>query len=246
MPYSSPETLEAFLDCHHVPICIEFDGSKREHIFSACVPGMKVARLGQEEPSFIGVRSTTPATVVSVLARALEDEMLQDDHEMKWVRFPKVLEASSLVQKLEPGTEAEMLALQYVTGIATRMGVHFSIKREAYDGRWVATMDVSVMDLERQRLIPVSVGNDLPMLALKEMARLLCGGLLSREGQEFRAPVMPSVHLTMQESILARKFRDENESLTEARGEAPAPPSSHPTTESDREAGAHSYESQKP
>jgi hypothetical protein len=229
--------LETFLDYHHVPICVEFDGSKAEHLFCASVPGMKLVDLGKGGPSVLVACSTTAAASISVLARELEGKMLQDDNNVRSVQFPKVMDGSSLVKKLEPNTDAEMLTLQYVTEIATRMVVHFSIRREAYDSRWVATIGASLVDLEQQRMMPVSVGNEYPLAALKVMARQLSGSLLSGKGREFRAPVMPSVQLTIQESILARKFGDKWGSLAGDHVEVSTSPLLHPDIDSDHEAG---------
>ncbi len=227
MPHRAQTVLETFLDYHHLPVCVEFDGSQRDRVFSAWLPGMKVAAPGLGDASLIIARSTTPATAVSVLAMALEDKMLQGDVEIESVQFPNLLDATSLVKKLEPNTEAEMLALQYVTDVATRMAVHFRMTRQAYDCRWVATLDANLVDSERRGTIPVSLGNEHPLLALKDMARHLSGRLLSKGDLEFRAPVIPSVQLTLQESILARKLRTRRGSATGDIGEestSPFPP----------------------
>jgi hypothetical protein len=198
---------------------------------------MKVAGLGPGEPAFIIVRSTFPAPAVSVLAGALEGKTLRDDFGIKQVQFPKTINVASLLKKLEPGTEAEMLALQYVTEVAARMAVHFSLTREAYDCRWVVAMSANLLDSAHQRVVPVSLGNENPLSALKDIARQMSGRLLSSGNRDFRAPVIPSVQLTLQESILARKLKGRRRILAADPDEGSTSPFAVPADDGFGEAG---------
>jgi hypothetical protein len=214
MPYESPTALEALLEYHHISLRIEFDGSsKQERAFSACLPDMRVAGIQPGESSFLIAHCTTPATAVSALARALEGKTLRSDDESKRVDFPDQLDAESLVRRLEPGTEVERLALSYVTDVAIRMVVPFSITRKAFDNLWLATMGASMLQTEskRQALVPISVENEHPLVAIKDIAWQLGGKSLSRREMEFQAPVMRNVRHTLQEEIRAGKIHRKKE-----------------------------------
>ena len=198
--------LEAFLENHHLPMRIEFDGSNKEGIvFSACLPGMKIGALRAGQSPFVIAHCRTPATAVAALAKALEGKTLQSDDESKRAAFPGSLEAESLVRKLEPSTEVETLALEYVIDVAVRMVVPFSLTREPYDNLWLATMGASMLQTEakRQLLVPISVENERPLLAIKDIVWELGGRLLYRRGMEFHAPALPDVRYTLQEEIRA-------------------------------------------
>jgi hypothetical protein len=200
----TPAALETFLEFHHIPMRIEFDGSNStECVYSACLPGMKVTGLRLGKSPFIIAHCTTPATAVAALAKALEGKTLRTDDEFKRAEFPVLLDAQSLVEKLEPGTEVERLALSYVTDVAIRMVVPFSITREAYDNVWLATMGASMLqtELKRQLMVPISVENEYPLLAVKDIAWQLGGRLLHRREMEFQAPVLPNAHYTLQEEV---------------------------------------------
>jgi hypothetical protein len=139
----------------------------------------------------------------------LEGKTLRSDDESKQADFPNELDAESLVRKLEPGTEVERLALSYVTDVAIRMVVPFSITRKAFDNLWLATMGASMLQTEskRQFLVPISVENEHPLLAIKDIAWQLGGKSLSRREMEFHAPVLPNVRHTLQEEIRAGKIQ---------------------------------------
>jgi hypothetical protein len=204
----TPMALEAFLESHHLSMRIEFDGSnKRGSVFSACLPGMKVAGVEPGKSSLIVAHCGTLGTAVAMLAKALEGKMLQSEDGTKVADFPKKLEAESLVRKLEPDTEVERLALDYVTDVAIRMVVPFSLTREAYDNLWRATMGASMLqtELKRQLLVPISVENEHPLLAIKDIVWQLGGRLLYRRGMEFHAPALPTARYTLQEEIRAGK-----------------------------------------
>ena len=208
MPDKTPTALESILDYHHISMRIEFDGAnKKERVFSACLPGMKVPGPRMGGSAFVFAHATTPATAVSALAKALQGRTLQSDDESKRVEFPDDLDAASLVRKLEPGTEVERLAVNYVADVAVRMVVPFSLTREAYDDLWVATMGASMLQTESkgQLLVPISTENEKPLLAIKDIAWQLDGKLLCRREMEFHAPVLPNVRHTLQEEIRAGK-----------------------------------------
>ena len=208
MPYETPTELEAFLEHHHISMRIEFDGAnKEERIFSACLPGMRVAGTGTGKSPFIIARGTTPAAAVAALANALKGKVLRSEDESKRADFPNELHAESLVKKLEPVTEVEKLALSYVTDVATRMVVAFSLTREAYDNLWRATMGASLLQTEEKGrlLVPISIENGNPLLAIKDIAWQLGGRLLLRRDMEFHAPVLPNVRHTLQEEIRAKQ-----------------------------------------
>ena len=208
MPYEIPTALEAFLEHHHLSMRIEFDGAnKEERIFSACLPGMRVTDTGAGKSPFIIARGATPAIAVAALANALKGKALRSDDESKRADFPNELHAESLVKRLEPVTEVEKLALSYVTDVATRMVVAFSLTREAYDNLWRATMGASLLQTEEKGrlLVPISIENGNPLLAIKDIAWQLGGKLLLRRDMEFHAPVMPNVRHTLQEEIRAMK-----------------------------------------
>jgi len=210
MPFKTPTALDAFLDYNHISMRIEFDGSSRKgRVFSACLPDMRVAGSRPGESPFIIAHCTTPATAVSALAKALEGKTLRSDDESKQADFPNELDAESLVRKLEPGTEVERLALSYVTDVAIRMVVPFSVTRKAFDNLWLATMGASMLQTEskRQFLVPISVENEHPLLAIKDIAWQLGGKSLSRREMEFHAPVLPNVRHTLQEEIRAGKIQ---------------------------------------
>jgi len=187
---------------------IEFDGAnKEERIFSACLPGMRVTDTGAGKSPFIIARGATPAIAVAALANALKGKALRSDDESKRADFPNELHAESLVKRLEPVTEVEKLALSYVTDVATRMVVAFSLTREAYDNLWRATMGASLLQTEEKGrlLVPISIENGNPLLAIKDIAWQLGGKLLLRRDMEFHAPVLPNVRHTLQEEMRARK-----------------------------------------
>jgi hypothetical protein len=206
MPDKTPTTLEAFLEFHHIQMRIEFDGAnKDERVFSACLPGMKVADLRLTRSPFVFAHCTTLATAVSTLAKTLEGKTLWSDDGFKRADFPNDLDAQSLVKKLEPATEVESLALGYVLDVSVRMRVPFSLTREAYDNRWLATMGASMLqkESEGQLLIPISVENEHPLMAIKDVAWQLGGKLLHRREMEFHAPVLPDAPHTLQEELRA-------------------------------------------
>jgi len=206
MAYVTPTALETLLEYHHISMRIEFDGAnKTERVFSACLPGMKVIGSEPGKSPFLFAHSTTPATVIAALAKALEGKSLRSDDGAKRADFPEELDAESLVRKLEPGTDVERLALGYVADIAIKMVVPFSLTRAAYDNLWVATMGASMLqtDSQRQLLVPISAENEHPLLAIKDIAWQLGGRLLSRREMEFHAPSLPSVRHTLQEELRA-------------------------------------------
>ena len=212
MPYRTSTALEAFLEYHHLPLRIEFDGANRtERVFSACLPGMKMPGSRMGKSLFVFAHCTTPATAVSALAEALQGKTLRSEDESKRADFPVELDAESLVKKLEPSTEVERLALSFVTDLAIKMVVPFSLTREAYDNHWLASMSASMLQKgsERPFLVPISAGNERPLLAVKEIAWQLGGKVLSRREMEFHAPVMPNVRHTLQEEIRAGRRSDE-------------------------------------
>jgi hypothetical protein len=200
--------LEGVLEIHHLAMRIEFDGSNRkERVFSACLPGMKLAGAEPGRSPLILARFGTLGTAIAALAKALEGKTLQSDDGTKRVSFPFKLDVESLVVNLEPDTEVERLALDYVTDVAIRMVVPFSLTREAYDNLWRATMGASMLqtDLRRQLLVPISVVNEHPFLAIKDIAWQLGGRMLYRRGMEFHAPALPNARYTLQEEIHAGK-----------------------------------------
>ena len=199
-----PTALDAFLECHHLSMRIEFDGAnKSERIFSACLPGMKMPDLGPGKSAFVIAHCATPATAVAALARALKGKTLRSDDGFKRADFPNELDAETLVRKLEPSTEVERQALIYVTDVAIRMLVPFSLSREAYDNLWLATIGASMIETgaNRQLTVPISIVNENPLLAVRDMAWQLGGKLLFRREMEFHAPVLPRILHTLQEEI---------------------------------------------
>jgi hypothetical protein len=212
MSYETPTTLEAILEYHHISMRIEFDGAnKEEHVFSACLPGMRVSGAEKGRSPFIIARGATPAIAVAALANALKGKELRSDDESKRADFPEDLNAASLVKKLEPVTEVEKLAISYVTDVATRMVVAFSLTREAYDSLWRATMGASLLQSEEKGrlVVPISIENENPLLAMKDIAWQLGGKLLLRRDMEFHAPALPNVRHTLQEEIRAKRKNQE-------------------------------------
>ena len=204
----TPKALEGILEYHHIAMRIEFDGAnKKERVFSACLPGMRLAAPKPGQSPFILAHFPVPSEAVSALTKALEGKTLRSEDEFKQVQFPPALDAESMVKKLTPRTEAERQALNFVTDIAVKMVVPFSITREAYDDLWLATMGAGVLQAEsgsqRQRLVPIIIGNDDPLVAVEDMARQLSGELLCRREMEFHAPVLPVVRYTLQEELRA-------------------------------------------
>jgi hypothetical protein len=206
MPYDTPTALETFLEHHHISMRIEFDGANQTgRIFSACLLGMR-ARDPEKSP-FVIAHSNSPAAAVAGLANALRGKSLRAEDESKSLVFPVDLQAASLVMRLEPVTEVEKLALSYLTDVAVRMLVAFSLTREGYDNLWRAAMGASLLPTEgnEQRVGPISAVNEYPLLAIRDIAWNLGGKRLLRRDMEFHAPVLPNVRHTLMEEIRAMR-----------------------------------------
>jgi hypothetical protein len=196
--------MEAILDRNHISMRIEFDGaSKQARIFSACLPEMRAACPGAGKSPFVIAHNTSPASAVAGLASALKGRVLRVADESRRVSFPRELDALSLMRKLEPATEAEKLALRYLTDVAVRMLVAFSLTREPYDNLWRATMGASLVQKEgdAQLHVPISIADEHPLLAIKDIARQLGGKTLLRRDMEFHAPALQKVRHTLLEEI---------------------------------------------
>ena len=202
MPHKTPSELESFLAHYRLSMRIEFDGANKvARVFSACLPGMRVD--GGRKSTIVIAHSASPAAAVSALAGNLKDTSLRADDGAKRMVFPTDLDAGSLVNKLTPITEVEKLALGYLTDVAVRMAVAFSVTREGQDGLWHATMGASLVNTvgDEPFVGPITIVNERPLRAMEEIAWKLGGRRLLRRDMEFRAPVLPNVRHAHQEEI---------------------------------------------